>query len=103
MHTLQQTQTHILNTVRSIAKAHVAASARKHVTIVHDSSAGVLVCASIAVVQQVFTQALQQLNAAATANAAELAQLASATGNEDTQINFTYNNYKVYFVSCYTS
>ena len=101
MHTLQQTQTHILNTVRSIAKAHITARARKHVTIVHDSSAGVLVCASIAVVQQVFTQALQQLNA--TAAAAELAQLAAATGNEDTQLNFTYNNYKVYFVSCYTS
>lgn len=101
MHTQQQTQAQLLKAVRSIVKTSIAAHSRKSISIVHDCDSGVLVCASVAQVQHIFTAALQLL--CVSADPTELAQLAAATGCEDTQINFTYNNYNMYLVSCYTS
>jgi len=100
MQTVQHAQAQLLNAVRKCAKASCAAHARKQLLIVQDSDTGVLVSGSLATEQQVITAAVQQLNITVDPN--ELAQLAAATGCEDTQLNFTYNTHSMYIVSCYT-
>ncbi len=96
--TLKQAQQIVKQTVRSIAQQLLS---HNNACIARDSSEGVVMYATVATTLQVFTQALQQLNA--TVAPSQLAQLAAATGREDVSVHFTYKQHAMYLCTCYSS
>ena len=74
--TLKQAQQIVKQTVRSIAQQLLS---HNNACIARDSSEGVVMYATVATTLQVFTQALQQLNATVTARTLAYTLLTSST------------------------
>lgn len=96
--TLKQAQQQVLQAVR---KAALQVLSHNNACVCTDMREGVAMYATVATTLQVFTQALQQLNA--TVAPSQLAQLAAATGREDVVVRFSYMQHSMYLCTTYSS
>lgn len=95
---LSQAQAQLVNIVRAQCASTIPAAQRKRVCITYDCNAGVVISATVAQVQQLVKNTLQQLDIVV-----DISELATACSTVDTQINFVYAGHDMYVVSCYTN